>query len=161
MRFLPSIQSLLLVSNRSLFTISQSCSKQATKSTLDRTRTVTTTIMSAVTDDSSKPWTTGDPKQAEEAKELKIWPLDEHNAALLNQVHPRAYIKSTEETHEVYDLIAIGSGAGGLVSSKQSSRRGAKRYVHILSSIRKSPCEFFSDSRFHLQRHGQRAFGRR
>jgi hypothetical protein len=93
--------------------------------------------------ESSKPWTTGDPKQAEEAKELKVWPLDEFNAALLNQVHPRAYIKSTEQPHEVYDLIAIGSGAGGLVSSKQSSRRGAKRYVYTLSSIRKSPCEFF------------------
>jgi pyruvate/2-oxoglutarate dehydrogenase complex dihydrolipoamide dehydrogenase (E3) component len=27
---------------------------------------------------------------------------------------------------KVYDLIAIGSGAGGLVSAKQSARRGAK-----------------------------------
>jgi phytoene dehydrogenase-like protein len=26
----------------------------------------------------------------------------------------------------VYDLIAIGAGAGGLVSAKQSARRGAK-----------------------------------
>jgi len=30
------------------------------------------------------------------------------------------------DSQPVYDLIAIGAGAGGLVSSKQSARRGAK-----------------------------------
>ena len=66
----------------------------------------------------AKPWTAGDPEQALEAKKLDVWPLDEANAALLNEVHPRGYEKSSEP-HPVYDLIAIGAGAGGLVSSKQ------------------------------------------
>jgi hypothetical protein len=73
------------------------------------------------------PWTVGNPLHEEEAKKLEIWPLDEHNAALLNEVHPRGYIQSEDAPHEEYDLIAIGAGAGGLVSSKQSARRGAKR----------------------------------
>ena len=70
-------------------------------------------------------WTAGSPEQAEEArKTLKVWPLDVHNAELLNEVHPRSY--ESKEPYEEYDLIAIGAGAGGLVSSKQSARRGAK-----------------------------------
>lgn len=77
---------------------------------------------------SATSWIPGNPEQEREAKEkLNIWPLDEYNANLLNQVHPYQYIQSTETPHEVYDLIAIGAGAGGLVSSKQSARRGAKR----------------------------------
>ena len=72
-------------------------------------------------------WTPNDAEQAEVARaKLDIWPLDESNAVLLNEVHPRDYLSSTETPHEVYDLIAIGAGAGGLVSSKQSARRGAK-----------------------------------
>ena len=75
----------------------------------------------------SQKWISGDAEQARFAKEhLDIWPLDEHNAALLNEVHPFKYTESTDEPHEVYDLIALGAGAGGLVSSKQSARRGAK-----------------------------------
>ncbi|CAJ1954847.1 unnamed protein product [Cylindrotheca closterium] len=71
-------------------------------------------------------WSVGDADQEEAArKEFEIWPLDESNVKLLNQVHPRTY-KSTDEPPEVYDLIAIGAGAGGLVSSKQAGRRGAK-----------------------------------
>jgi len=75
------------------------------------TRTTTTTTSS---------WTAGDVEQAKEAaSNLDVWPLDEYNAALLNEVHPRGYVQSCETPHEEYDLIAIGSGAGGLVSSKQ------------------------------------------
>jgi hypothetical protein len=74
-----------------------------------------------------EPWTAGDSEQAQQAAtQLDIWPLDEYNAALLNEVHPRGYVKSVETPHEEYDIIAIGSGAGGLVASKQSARRGAK-----------------------------------
>lgn len=70
----------------------------------------------------STPWTAGDAAHAKEAAtRLEVWPLDEYNAALLNQVHPRNYGQSTDTPHDVYDLIAIGSGAGGLVSSKQVS----------------------------------------
>jgi hypothetical protein len=59
----------------------------------------------------AKPWTANDPEQAKEAKELRVWPLDGANAALLNEVHPRGYVRS-DEPHEIYDLIAIGAGAG-------------------------------------------------
>lgn len=68
----------------------------------------------------TSPWTAGDAEQTKEAAaELDVWPLDEYNAKLLNEVHPRGYVQSCETPHEEYDLIAIGSGAGGLVSSKQ------------------------------------------
>ena len=70
-------------------------------------------------------WTANDPEQAEEARNsLQLWPLDTYNAELLNEVHPRNF--EGQEPYEEYDLIAIGAGAGGLVSSKQSARRGAK-----------------------------------
>ena len=73
----------------------------------------------------SRQWTANDPEQAEEARNsLQLWPLDTYNAELLNEVHPRNF--ESQEPHEEYDLIAIGAGAGGLVSSKQSARRGAK-----------------------------------
>lgn len=68
---------------------------------------------------SATPWTANDPEQALEAKKLGVWPLDESNAGLLNEVHPRGYFLSADEPHEVYDLIAIGAGAGGLVTSRQ------------------------------------------
>lgn len=75
---------------------------------------------------SSSKWIAGDKEQAQQARnELEIWPLDDANAELLNEVHPREY-QSPNEPLPVYDLIAIGAGAGGLVSSKQSGRRGAK-----------------------------------
>mmetsp|Transcript_27011 Transcript_27011/g.48838 ORF Transcript_27011/g.48838 Transcript_27011/m.48838 type:complete len:143 (-) Transcript_27011:576-1004(-) len=71
-------------------------------------------------------WTAADEAQAKEARsKLQVWPLDEYNAALLNQVHPIDF-ESSEPPHEIYDLIAVGAGAGGLVSSKQAARRGAK-----------------------------------
>lgn len=72
------------------------------------------------------PWIPGEHDQ-QAREQLNVWPLDEHNAALLNEVHPRGFVQSDTTPHEVYDLIAIGAGAGGLVSSKQSARRGAKR----------------------------------
>jgi pyruvate/2-oxoglutarate dehydrogenase complex dihydrolipoamide dehydrogenase (E3) component len=76
---------------------------------------------------SATEWIPGDVEQAKEAREkFEIWPLDEYNCKLLNEVHPRNYVTKAEEETPVYDLIAIGSGAGGLVSSKQSARRGAK-----------------------------------
>jgi hypothetical protein len=67
----------------------------------------------------SAPWKANDPEQALEAKELGVWPLDASNAELLNEVHPREFLMSCDKPHEIYDLIAIGAGAGGLVSSRQ------------------------------------------
>ena len=64
-------------------------------------------------------WQAFDLQQEKEARDkLSLWPLDEYNAKTLNQVHPRNYGQSTIEPHEVYDLIALGAGAGGLVSSE-------------------------------------------
>ena len=64
-------------------------------------------------------WTAADETQAKEARaKLDVWPLDEANAVLLNEVHPRDY-KEPDPPHELYDLVVIGAGAGGLVSSKQ------------------------------------------
>jgi hypothetical protein len=79
---------------------------------------------------SALPWKANDPEQAEEAKKLGIWPLDESNAGLLNEVHPRNYAMSCEEPHEIYDLIAIGAGAGGLVSSRQVRTERSTVTVH-------------------------------
>lgn len=59
---------------------------------------------------------------------LKIWPLDENNAKLLNEVHPKIWSphENVFDEDKVYDFVAIGAGAGGLVSSRQAARRGAK-----------------------------------
>ena len=58
------------------------------------------------------------------AKSLSIWPLDVHNVQLLNEVRHKQYTNPTPL--DVYDLVVIGAGAGGLVSSRQAARRGAK-----------------------------------
>ena len=72
---------------------------------------MTTTSASAASSE-AKPagasisWTPLDPDQIEEAKErLEVWPLDEYNAKLLNEVHPLGYQRSSDQPHEVYDLI--------------------------------------------------------
>uniref|UniRef100_A0A7S1FK73 Mercuric reductase n=1 Tax=Corethron hystrix TaxID=216773 RepID=A0A7S1FK73_9STRA len=72
------------------------------------------------------PWTPFDGPQSVEARSLSIWPLDEHNAALLNEVRPRDHLETPSPDPPEYDLVALGAGAGGLVSSKQSARRGAR-----------------------------------
>ena len=75
-------------------------------------------------------WTPGNVQHEQDAKKLDVWPLDEHNAVLLNEVHPRDYTQSSDEPHEVYDLIAIGAGAGGLVTSKQVRILHCRRRIH-------------------------------
>lgn len=57
---------------------------------------------------------------------IGVSPLDEHNATLLDNVHPVEWKDPDRGPDFVYDLIALGAGAGGLVSAKQSARRGAK-----------------------------------
>jgi pyruvate/2-oxoglutarate dehydrogenase complex dihydrolipoamide dehydrogenase (E3) component len=59
-------------------------------------------------------------------EEAGVWPLDAHNAKLLDNVCPRSWQNPDRPDDFVYDLVAIGAGAGGLVSAKQSARRGAK-----------------------------------
>lgn len=55
-----------------------------------------------------------------------VWPLDEANARMLDLCAPRMWINPVPAEDFVYDLVAIGAGAGGLVSSKQTARRGYK-----------------------------------
>jgi len=61
-----------------------------------------------------------------DAEEIGVFPLDTHNATLLDQVAPKDWINPTPAEGFVYDLIALGAGAGGLVSSRQTARRGYK-----------------------------------
>lgn len=58
--------------------------------------------------------------------EVGVWPLDDHNAKLLDNVCPRDWQNPLRPSDFVYDLVAVGAGAAGLVSAKQSARRGAK-----------------------------------
>jgi len=64
-----------------------------------------------------------------------IWPLDEHNATLLDRVHPTNWedpvphhSKNEKKSgaENTYDLIVIGAGAGGLVTSAGSAGLGAR-----------------------------------
>ena len=67
-------------------------------------------------------WNKGSEKEAFEAGHLK--PLDSHNAELLNKTHPYKYVNP--EPKELYNLVVIGAGAGGLVTAAQAAKRGAK-----------------------------------
>jgi len=67
----------------------------------------------------------GDEDKATLTKLEIPFPLDEHNALLLDNVHPRNR-PNPDPTGIVYDLVAIGAGAGGLVSAKQTARRGGR-----------------------------------
>ena len=60
--------------------------------------------------------------------------LDVHNAVLLDNVHPRNHLDPNPEG-VVYDLVALGAGAAGLVSSKQTARRGG-RCIHATTRSR-------------------------
>ena len=63
-----------------------------------------------------------EPREAT-ARRLGVWPLDQHNQRLLDLVRPFSW--SDPPPLEQYDLLVLGAGAGGLVSAKQSARRGA------------------------------------
>lgn len=72
-------------------------------------------------------WTASD--AAEVRERLDLWPLDEHNLRLINEVRPKRWSSSSsraEDEDVVYDLVAIGAGAGGLVCSRQVARRGGR-----------------------------------
>ena len=92
-------------------------------------------------------WSTGNQEDSEKAKDqLNIWPLDEFNVKLLNEVHPKSWSPkintdkdNEEEDSDLYDFIAIGAGAAGLVSSRQARRRGAKSAM-ISSNLAGGDC---------------------
>ena len=64
-------------------------------------------------------WSPNSPEQSSLSNELSISPLDEYNAALLNEVRPYEYENPNIAWGTVWDLVVIGAGAGGLVSSRQ------------------------------------------
>jgi pyruvate/2-oxoglutarate dehydrogenase complex dihydrolipoamide dehydrogenase (E3) component len=53
-----------------------------------------------------------------------ISPLDEHNARLLDDVHPKGWVDPTPKS--TYNLVVIGAGAGGLVSAAGAAGVGAR-----------------------------------
>lgn len=57
-------------------------------------------------------------------QELKVWPLDEHNAKLLDNVHPAAWVDPTPAG--TYNMVVIGAGAGGLVTAAGCAGVGAR-----------------------------------
>lgn len=53
-----------------------------------------------------------------------LWPLDEHNIKLLDNVHPPQWIEPVFDG--TYNVIVIGAGSGGLVTSSGAAGLGAK-----------------------------------
>lgn len=53
-----------------------------------------------------------------------VAPLDEYNAQLLDNVHPKAWLDP--EPKSKYNLVVIGAGAGGLVSAAGAAGVGAR-----------------------------------
>eukprot|EP00192_Tetraselmis_astigmatica_P007360 CAMPEP_0117668246 /NCGR_PEP_ID=MMETSP0804-20121206/11438_1 /TAXON_ID=1074897 /ORGANISM="Tetraselmis astigmatica, Strain CCMP880" /LENGTH=716 /DNA_ID=CAMNT_0005476107 /DNA_START=139 /DNA_END=2290 /DNA_ORIENTATION=+ len=57
-------------------------------------------------------------------KDINVSPLDEHNVKLLDNVHPAKWIDP--EPQPKYNMVCIGAGAGGLVSSSIAAGLGGK-----------------------------------
>ncbi len=55
---------------------------------------------------------------------IGVSPLDEHNAKLLDNVHPKKWLDP--EPKSSYNLVVIGAGAGGLVSAAGAAGVGAR-----------------------------------
>jgi hypothetical protein len=68
-----------------------------------------------------------DPKDVHIANNM--WPLDDYNTTLLNNVHPPAWqdpLANNKDGSSSYDLVVIGGGTGGLISAAGSAGVGAK-----------------------------------
>ena len=61
---------------------------------------------------------------SESAKPLEVLPHDEHNRRLVANVHPPDWVNPTPEGR--YNLVVIGAGTAGLISSRLASSLGAK-----------------------------------
>mmetsp|Transcript_10199 Transcript_10199/g.18745 ORF Transcript_10199/g.18745 Transcript_10199/m.18745 type:complete len:631 (-) Transcript_10199:112-2004(-) len=59
-----------------------------------------------------------------ELSDHEVSPLDEHNVKLLDNVKPRGWVDPTPKGR--YNLVVIGAGAGGLVSSVSVAGLGGK-----------------------------------
>ena len=53
-----------------------------------------------------------------------MWPLDEHNVRLLDNVHPAAWVDPAPAG--TYNMVVIGAGAGGLVTAAGCAGVGAR-----------------------------------
>ncbi len=53
-----------------------------------------------------------------------VFPLDVHNAQLLDNVHPKKWVNPTPKSS--YNLVVIGAGAGGLVSAAGAAGVGGR-----------------------------------
>ena len=59
----------------------------------------------------------------------QVWPLDEHNTTLLNNVHPPSWqdpIQHNKDGSYNYDMVVIGGGTGGLITAAGSAGIGAR-----------------------------------
>ena len=84
-------------------------------------------------------WQTS-PSDISLAKDLHIEPLDDANIKLLNEVHPRNY--ANPKPLDVYDLVVIGAGAGGLVSSRQVCIYCVAKSVHMMCTFSLIPLQY-------------------
>ena len=64
--------------------------------------------------------------RAEHRDASRLAPLDEHNLALLDLVHPRKWSNPAPGVGATYDLVVVGAGAAGLAAATQAARRGAR-----------------------------------
>ncbi|MEK6195489.1 MAG: mercuric reductase, partial [Deltaproteobacteria bacterium] len=55
---------------------------------------------------------------------IGVSPLDEHNAKLLDNVHPKKWLDPNPKSS--YNMVVIGAGAGGLVSAAGAAGVGAR-----------------------------------
>ncbi|MEM6690561.1 MAG: FAD-dependent oxidoreductase, partial [Planctomycetota bacterium] len=60
----------------------------------------------------------------DEQDTIGVSPLDDHNTKLLDNVHPKAWVNPTPKDN--YNLVVIGAGAGGLVTSAGAAGIGAR-----------------------------------
>lgn len=65
-----------------------------------------------------------DVRESRNQDNINVSPLDEYNATLLDNVHPKSW--SDPEPKKMYNLVVIGAGAGGLVSAAGAAGVGAQ-----------------------------------
>ena len=59
----------------------------------------------------------------------QVWPLDEYNTNLLNNVHPPSWQDPNPHNADgtyTYDMVVIGGGTGGLITAAGSAGVGAR-----------------------------------
>lgn len=129
-------------------------------STKPRTSSSSTVVMSMSTSSATpppptpSPWIALDREQAVQAKErLEVWPLDEYNAKLLNEVHPIGYVQS-DEPHEEYDLVGTNKERTNDCSLKSFEHEPRDNLTHSLTCVNSSlfgNSDWFWSRRFGLQ----------